>query len=98
MVCKRHAVYDFTPDSSHCIRMADNDVVQIKGVGKLDLLFATDDGPFIVTLDRVVVVEGLATDLFSLRAMDRGGHRFVGDDVCISMFDGRLKFKAEGNL
>lgn len=52
----------------------------------------------ILTLDRVILVEGLAIDIFSLRAMDRPGHTLVGPDDHVSFCDGELEIGDRGTL
>lgn len=71
MTSSRHALYDFQPWDGHSIRMVNDDSMEVQGVGLLDLLFLIQDDPFVLTLDRVLFVEGLANDLFSLRVMDK---------------------------
>lgn len=98
MTSSRYALEGFELTDSYAIRTANEVCMTVMGVGKLDLLFPTDDERFIVTPDRTILVIGLANDLFSLCAMDRSGHKFVVSDDDVNCFDCRLRFCAKGNL
>lgn len=79
------------------IRTAIDGCMKFHGIGKLDPILQSDVESYILTLDKVVLVEALASGIFSLRAMERSGHKFVVEDGRVSFFDGRLKFGATGN-
>lgn len=68
------------------------------GLGRLDRPFPSNGESLQLTLGRVILVEGLASDLFFLQAMKRSGHKSVGEDDHVSSFDGRLKVGAKGHL
>lgn len=71
---------------------------KVQGVGRLDVLFPSQEGPFILTFYRERFVKGLASNRFALRAMDNAGHKFEGFIGTISVSDGRLNFRAAGRL
>ena len=86
------------------IRSASGHIMPCVGIGDLKVLFVCDreDVPgakknVIVTLHGVLYVPTVTDNLFSLRAMDDEGHKFVGDGH-ISLFGGQLKFPIRGTL
>lgn len=74
------------------------DVILIRGVGKIDMIFDSGGKAVPVTLDEVLVVPGCRCDLLSFRARDRSGKCLTGGDGVISLLDGKLKLPIRGGL
>lgn len=72
------------------IRTANDAWMKVQGVSRLELFFPLDGKPSIPTPDGVILVKGLTSDLFSLWATKRAGHKFVDEDDHVSLFDGRF--------
>lgn len=66
---------------------ANDGCTEVPGVVKLDLVSPSDSEPFLSILHRIIPVEGLAGDLFPLRAMEKPDQIFVIRDDIITLFD-----------
>ncbi|CAM9400002.1 unnamed protein product [Laminaria digitata] len=76
-------------------RIGDNHLIDVVGYVMLTVVFP---GDLTVKLLDVAYVPDLAFNLFSLMAAHKQGVGFMTEeeDVCISLFDGRLRFKGDG--
>lgn len=98
MASSRHAMYNCKPTDSYSAGTTNDDCVKVLGIGGIDLLFPSDGQPYIFRLDPAVLVEALASVFFSPQAMEKAGHKLETYDGCVTLFDGRLQFRVEGNL
>ena len=87
------------------VRSASGHYMPCVGIGDVKVAFVCEreDLPgakknVIVMLHDVLYVPSVQDNLFSLRAMDALGHRFVGENGTISLFGGQLKFPIRGKL
>lgn len=72
--------------------------MRVLGEGTLDILIPSDWVPFLSALDWVMLVEGLGSDPFFHEAILKAGHKLDAYFDSATFFDGRLKFRAKGNL
>ena len=82
--------------TSDKVRISDSRVIDIVGYGTLTVVFP---GSLTVKLLDVTYVPALSCNLFSLMAARRRGvgFRTAESGMCISLFDGRLRFEGDGS-
>ena len=78
------------------VRIGDNHLIDVVGYGTLTVVFP---GDLTVKLLDVAYMPDLAFNLFSLMAAHKQGVGFMTEDegLCISLFDGRLRFEGDGS-
>ena len=78
------------------VRIGDNHLIDVVGHGTLTVVFP---GDLNVKLLNVAYVPELAFNLFSLMPAHKEGVGFMTEkeDLCISLFDGRLTFEGDGS-
>ena len=78
------------------VRIGDNHMIDVVGYGTLTVVFP---GDLTVKLLDVAYVPELAFNMFSLMAAHKQGVGFMTEeeDLCISLFDGRLRFEGDGS-
>ena len=78
------------------VRIGDNHLIDVVGYGTLTVVFP---GDLTVNLLDVAYVPDLAFNLFSLMAAHKQGVGFMTEEegLCISLFDGRLRFEGDGS-
>ena len=76
------------------VRVGDNHLIDVVGYGTLTVVFP---GDLTVKLLNVAYVPDLALNLFSLIAAHKQGVGFTTEekDLCISLFNGRLRFEGD---
>ncbi|CAN0366564.1 unnamed protein product, partial [Laminaria digitata] len=89
---------DFLSDVRLCddkVRIGDNQLIDVVGYGTLTAVFP---GDLTVKLLDVAYVPDIAFNLFSLMAAHKHGVGFMTENyLCISLFNGRLKFEGDGS-
>lgn len=89
---------DFKARNTCMIHAANGDGMKVKEIVKLDLLFPSDYETFILTLDHMLIfVGGSACGPISFRAAENLGHKSIGENDDVSLFDGQLKYLAQEN-
>ena len=78
------------------VRIGDNHMIDVVGYGTLTVVFP---GDLNVKLLDVAYMPELALNLFSPMAARKQGVGFMTEeeDLCISLFDGRLRFEGDGS-
>ena len=78
------------------VRIGDNHLIDVVGYGTLTAVFP---GDLTVKLLDVAYMPDLAFNLFTLMAAHKQGVGFMTEDegLCISPFDGRLRFEGDGS-
>ncbi|CAN0208252.1 unnamed protein product, partial [Laminaria digitata] len=77
------------------VRIGDNHLIDVVGYGTLTAVFP---GDLTVKLLDVAYVPDIAFNLFSLMAAHKHGAGFMTEtNLCISLFNGRLKFEGDGS-
>ncbi|CAN0277930.1 unnamed protein product, partial [Laminaria digitata] len=77
------------------VRIGYNHLIDVVGYGTLTAVFS---GDFTVKLLDVAYVPDIAFNLFSLTAAHKHGVGFmIEKNLCISLFNGRLKFEGDGS-
>ncbi|CAM9153268.1 unnamed protein product [Laminaria digitata] len=78
------------------VRICDNHLIDVVGYGTLTVVFP---GDLTVKLSDVAYGPDLAFNFFSLMAVHKQGIDFITEeeDLCISLFDGRLRFEGDGS-
>lgn len=66
----------FQPMDKYPMSTVDDFAMKVFGVGILDLLYPSREKPIVLTLDKVLLVEAMVSDLFLLRAIHKAGHKF----------------------
>ncbi|CAN0391720.1 unnamed protein product [Laminaria digitata] len=89
---------DFLSDVRPCddkVGIGDNHLIDVVGYGTLTAVFP---GDLTVKLLDVTYVPDIAFNLFSLLAAHKHGVGFMTEKkLCISLFNGRLKFEGDGS-
>ena len=84
--------------SKHGIRVASGELLPVAGYGDIHVVFLTDGRLCKVTLTNVAYVPKLCYNLFSLKAVNKKGHRFIGmPSGKIVLFEGDLSFPIRGD-
>ena len=78
------------------VRIGDNHLIDVVGYGTLTVVLL---GDLAVKLVDVAHVPEMAFNLFSLMAARKQGVGFMTEEegLCISLFDGRLRFESDGS-
>ena len=75
--------------SKQGIRVASGELLPVAGYGNLDVVFLTYSRHCKVTLTNVAYVPKLCYNLFSVKAVNKKGHRFIGLPSCEIVPDSR---------